>query len=255
MGRLDGKIAVITGAARGIGLAAAKLFVGEGARVLMVDLDEGPLRRAAKEVGEAASDFVADVTDASQVEAYVRTAGERYGGFDVLLANAGIEGPVKPIAEYPIDVFDRVIAVNVRGAWLGVRTAIPVMQKRGGGSIIITSSIAGVKGGIPGISAYVTSKHAVIGLMRNAALECAPLGIRVNTVTPAPIETRMMRQLEEGMIPGGGGQAKEAVAAMIPMHRYGTPDEVARTMLFLASEDSRYCSGGIYLVDGGMSVM
>ncbi|MGH7823168.1 MAG: SDR family NAD(P)-dependent oxidoreductase, partial [Candidatus Binatia bacterium] len=129
------------------------------------------------------------------------------------------------------------------------------MQKRGGGSIVITSSIAGVKGGVPGLSPYVTSKHAVIGMMRTAALECAPLGIRVNTVNPSPVETRMMRALEEGIAPGAAAQAKEAVTAMIPMRRYATVEEVADTMLFLASDESRFATGGVYMIDGGMSVV
>ena len=121
---------------------------------------------------------------------------QRWGGIDILLANAGIEGIVSPIADYPVDMFEQVMAVNVLGVWLGLKYIIPVMRERGGGSIVITSSTAGI-GGTAGMSAYTTSKHAVIGLMRTAALECAPMGIRVNTVNPAPIETRMMRSLEE----------------------------------------------------------
>jgi NAD(P)-dependent dehydrogenase (short-subunit alcohol dehydrogenase family) len=182
----------------------------------------------------------------------VRTAVERYGGIDVFLNNAGVEGAVKPITEYPIEVFDRVIAVNVRGAWLGLRSVIPEMVKRGAGSIIITSSVAGIHGAA-GVSAYVTSKHAVIGMMRTAALECAPLKVRVNTVNPAPIETRMMRSLEDGFAPGQAAQAKQRILAGIPIARYGTADEVADLMLFLASDDSRYCTGGVYMVDGGIS--
>jgi NAD(P)-dependent dehydrogenase (short-subunit alcohol dehydrogenase family) len=126
------------------------------------------------------------------------------------------------------------------------------MQKRGGGSIVITSSVAGIRG-TAGVSAYITSKHAVIGMMRTAALEGAPVGIRVNTVNPAPIETRMMRALEEGFAPGSAAQAKQRIATTVPLQRYGTPEEVARLMLFLASDESRYCTGGVYMVDGGIS--
>ena len=164
----------------------------------------------------------------------------------------GIEGNIKPIPEYPIEVFDRVIAVNVRGVWLGLKHVIPVMAKGGGGSIVITSSTSGIHG-YAGVSAYVTSKHAVIGMMRTAALECAPLKIRVNTVNPAPIETRMMRSLEEQFVPGHPGQAKEQMQATIPLGRYGQPEEVADVMLFLASDQSSFCTGGIYMVDGGVS--
>jgi NAD(P)-dependent dehydrogenase (short-subunit alcohol dehydrogenase family) len=253
MGKLDGRITVITGGAGGIGLAAATRFVAEGSKVLLVDLDEAPLRQAVTTLGAERASFVrADVTRPEDVERYVRAAVERYGGIDVFLNNAGIEGAVKPITEYPIEVFDRVIEVNVRGVWLGLRSVIPEMAKRGGGSIIITSSVAGIHGAA-GVSAYVTSKHAVVGMMRTAALECAPLKIRVNTVNPAPIETRMMRSLEDGFAPGQAAQAKQQILAGIPMARYGTAEEVADQMLFLASDESRYCTGGVYMVDGGIS--
>ncbi len=144
----------------------------------------------------------------------------------------------------------------MRGVWLGLKYAIPLMRQRGGGSIVITSSVAGIRAG-GGTAAYVTSKHAVIGLMRSAAVECARWGIRVNTVNPAPIETRMMRSLEEmraGAEPGFTvEQIKQHHAARIPMKRYGEPEEVARLMLFLASDDSSFCTGGVYMVDGGIS--
>ena len=204
MARLTEKVAVITGGAGGIGQAAARQFTAEGARVVLVDLDEAVLQTVVQSIGEdMASYVVADVTQAEQVQSYVNAAVDRWGGIDILLANAGIEGTLSPIPDYPIDIFDQVMAVNVRGVWLGLKYVIPVMRDRGGGSIVITSSTAGI-GGSAGISAYVTSKHAVIGLMRTAALECAPLGIRVNTVNPAPIETRMMRSLEEMRGRSGG---------------------------------------------------
>jgi 3alpha(or 20beta)-hydroxysteroid dehydrogenase len=255
MGKLDGRITVITGGAGGIGLAAATRFVAEGSKVLLVDLDEGPLRQAVATLGAEHASYVrADVTRPEDVECYVRAAVERYGGIDVFLNNAGFEGAVKPITEYPVEVFDRVIEVNVRGVWLGLRSVIPEMANRGGGSIIITSSVAGIHG-FAGVSAYVTSKHAVVGMMRTAALECAPLKIRVNTVNPAPIETRMMRSLEDGFAPGQAPQAKQQILAGIPMARYGTAEEVAHLMLFLASDESRYCTGGVYMVDGGISAV
>lgn len=255
MGKLDQRVAVITGGAGGIGLAAAKRFVAEGAKALLVDLDEAGLARAVTEIGEPSASFaVADVTRAEDVQRYVRTCVERYGGIDIFLDNAGIEGAVQPIVDYPVEMFDRVIAVNVRGAWLGLKYVIPEMAKRGGGSIIVVSSVAGIHG-YANVSAYVTSKHAVVGMMRTAALECVPLKIRVNTVNPAPIETRMMRSLEDGFAPGAADQAKQQIAAGIPMGRYGTPEEVASLMLFLASDDSRYCTGGVYMVDGGISAV
>ena len=258
MVRLEGKVAVITGAAGGIGRAAARLFADEGARLALVDLDETALQDTVRSIGEdRASYTVADVTQPDQTQAYVNAAVNRWGGIDVFLANAGIEGTLSPIPDYPIDIFDRVMAVNVRGAWLGIKYVVPVMRQRGG-SIVITSSTAGI-GGTPAMSAYTTSKHAVIGLMRTAALEGAPLGIRVNTVNPAPIETRMMRSIEEQRVAAlddssiSVEQVKEAAAARIPLERYGNPEEVARLMLFLASDDSSFCTGGVYMVDGGRS--
>jgi 3alpha(or 20beta)-hydroxysteroid dehydrogenase len=252
MGKLDGRVAIITGGSGGIGRAAAKRFVDEGANVLLVDIAERALSDAIAALGEKHASWVcADVSTDQDTQRYVNTAVERYGRIDILLANAGIEGNFKPIPEYSIEVFDRVIAVNVRGVWLGLKHVIPVMAK-GGGSIVITSSTAGIRGR-PGGSAYVTSKHAVIGMMRTAALECAPLNIRVNTVNPAPIETRMMRSIEEQLAPGHPGQAKEQVKSRLPLGRYGQPEEVADVMLFLASDQSRYCTGGVYMVDGGVS--
>lgn len=253
MGRLDDKVAIITGGAGGIGRAAGQLFVAEGARVLLADVDEDALRDAVAEIGgNQVSYSVTDVTDLEANEQMVVLAEERYGGVDVMLANAGIEGQVRPIVDYDVATFDRVLAVNVRGVWLGLKAAIPAMQKRGGGSIVITSSTAGVSGS-PGISAYITSKHAVIGMMRTAALECAPMGIRVNTVNPSPVETRMMRSLEEGMAPGAGDQVQEMIRTRIPLQRYGEPDDIARVMLFLASDDSSFVTGSVYMADGGMT--
>jgi NAD(P)-dependent dehydrogenase (short-subunit alcohol dehydrogenase family) len=253
MGKLDGRVAVITGGSGGIGRAAAKRFVEEGAKALLVDLDERALRDAVEAIGgNHASSIVADVTSDDDTRKYVDAAVERYGRLDIYLANAGIEGKFIPIRELPVDAFDRVIAVNVRGVFLGLKHVIPAMAKGGGGSIVITSSVAGIHG-FPGGSAYVASKHAVIGLMRTAALECAPMKIRVNTVNPAPIETRMMRSIEEQMAPGHAGQAKEQFQSGVPLGRYGHPEEVADVMLFLASDQSRYCTGGVYMVDGGVS--
>jgi NAD(P)-dependent dehydrogenase (short-subunit alcohol dehydrogenase family) len=259
MARLSGKTALITGGAGGIGQAAARLFTAEGARVALVDRDEAALQAVVQSIGEeSASYVVADVTQPEQAESYVNTAVDRWGGVDIYLANAGIEGMVSPIPDYPLDVFEQVIAVNVTGVWLGLKYVIPVMRERGGGSIVITSSTAGI-GGTAGMSAYTTSKHAVIGMMRTAALECASMGIRVNTVNPAPIETRMMRSLEEMRVAAADDsevtveRTKQAYSARIPLQRYGNPEEVARLMMFLASDDSSYCTGGVYMIDGGRS--
>lgn len=253
MNRLKGKVAVITGGAGGIGRAAGTLFAAEGADVLLVDLDEQALEQAVAATGSnRVSGFVGDVTKAADNRAMMECATERYGGVDVFLANAGIEGDVKPITEYDEARFEQVLNVNVKGVFLGLKSAIPALQARGGGSIVITSSVAGVKGA-PGVSAYVTSKHAVIGLMRTAARECAALNIRVNTVNPSPVETEMMRRLEQGLLPDDAPAAKQTMVASIPMNRYGTPEEIARVMLFLASDDSAWITGSVYMADGGFT--
>jgi NAD(P)-dependent dehydrogenase (short-subunit alcohol dehydrogenase family) len=226
--------------------------------VLLVDLHEAALQQAVQDAGSnQASYVVADTTQPEPVQQFVNLAVERYGGVDIFLANAGVEGVVQTLPDYPLDVFDQVMAVNVRGVWLGLKYVIPAMRQRGGGSIVITSSTAGIRG-TSGMSAYNTSKHAVIGLMRSAAIECSTYGIRVNTVNPAPIETRMMRSLEEMRTSRMGGtatveQTKQAYASRIPLRRYGDPEEVARLMLFLASDESSFCTGGVYMVDGGIS--
>lgn len=251
MTRLANKVAMITGASGGIGAAAARRFVAEGAQVLLVDLDEAALRAVAGDSAQMHV-WVADVSQPEPMAACVEAAVRRFGGLDIAVLNAGIEGEVKPIPDYDIATFDRVMAVNVRGVWLGLKYCLPALAARGGGSIVITSSVAGISGA-DNMSAYCASKHAVVGLMRTAALEGAAQNIRVNTVNPAPIDTRMMRSLEAGFMPAQPQAAKAVLAQRIPMQRYGTPDEVADLMLFLASDESRYCTGGIYTVDGGMS--
>ena len=251
MNRLEGKVAVITGGAGGIGKAAGRLFVSEGASVLLVDLDEDSLKSAYNEIGSNAVSYcVADVTNSLDNQKMVNLAEERYGGVDVLLANAGVEGDVMSIIDYDENRFDQVMAVNVKGPFLGLKAAIPVITKRGGGSIIITSSVAGING-VGNVAPYVTSKHAVIGMMKSAALECAPMNIRVNTVNPSPVETRMMRSREEGFAPGDAEKVREGMRANIPLGRYGEPEDIAKIMLFLASDDSDFVTGSVYMADGG----
>ena len=251
MGRIEGKVAVITGGAGYIGRAAAKLFVAEGGDVLLVDLDEEALKSACDEIGSSRVSYcVADVTSAADNHAMIATAEERYGGVDILLANAGVEGEVKSIVDYDEARFDQVMAVNVKGPFLGLKAAIPAITKRGGGSIIITSSVAGINGGA-NVAPYVTSKHAVIGLMKSAAKECAAMNIRVNTVNPSPVESRMIRSLEEGYAPGQPELMKEKMQASIPLGRYAEPEDIAKLMLFLSSDDSAFITGSVYMADGG----
>jgi NAD(P)-dependent dehydrogenase (short-subunit alcohol dehydrogenase family) len=253
MNRLEGKVALITGGAGAIGLAAARAFLLEGASVVLVDLSEASLRHALQALGSERASAVADVTTPEDTRRYVQAAVDRHGGIDILLANAGIEGDIKPLAEYPLATFDRVLAVNVRGVFLALQHAIPVMAGRGGGSIVITSSILGLKGAGAGLSAYSASKHAVVGLMRAAALECAPCNIRVNTIHPAFVEGRMMERIAHGAAPDASEEFRQHTRTLVPLARYGTPDEVAQLLLFLAGDESRFCTGGTYSVDGGMS--
>lgn len=250
MARLDGKVAMITGAARGIGAAAARLFAAEGAKVMLADVLAEPLAKLAGEIGASAATCPTDVTDEAAVKKLVSATVERFGKVDVALLNAGIEGLVKPFEDYPTEMFDKVMAVNVRGVWLGLKYTMPAMAAAGGGSIVITSSTSGIRA-TPNLAPYTASKHAVIGLMRSAALEGAPSKVRVNTVNPSPIDTPMIHSLEA--MRGMAGRNDQPMAQGTPLGRYGTPEEVARLMLFLASDESSFCTGGVYMVDGGVS--
>ncbi|MGM0555234.1 MAG: SDR family NAD(P)-dependent oxidoreductase [Myxococcota bacterium] len=251
MGKLDGKVAIVTGAAGGIGEATTRLFIDEGASVMMVDLDESKLAEVADDIGsENVAISAADISDPAQVEAYVEATVDAFGGLDILFANAGIEGSVKPLMQLEDDEFRKVMDVNLMGSWYGIKYAAPKMLERGGGSIVITSSVAGMIGA-PGLGAYCSSKHAVIGLMKSAAQELGPEGIRVNTVNPGPVDNRMMRSIEEQASPDNPQAVHDNFAASIPQGRYAKNEEIANMALFLASDDASYCNGSTFLVDGG----
>lgn len=252
--RLQNKVAVITGGAGNIGLATAKRFLQEGAEgIVLVDLGKEGLEKAeAALASDRVISVAADVSKADDVRRYTEAAIQKFGRIDVLFLNAGIEGIVKPLAEYPEDVYDKVLAVNTKSVWLGMKYAFPHMKAGGGGSVIITSSVAGLQG-TPQMIAYTTSKHAVIGSMRVGALEGAPDKIRVNSIHPAPVDNRMMRSLEEGFAPGAGAEAKKGFEQMVPLGRYATNEEIAALALFLASDDSGFITGSMYVVDGGMT--
>lgn len=252
MNILKGKVAVITGGAGSIGQLTAKLFLDEGAKVVLVDRSAEALEKAVAELNSDQVIFsVADVTKSAEVSRYTQEAVAKFGKIDIFFNNAGIEGIVKPISDYPEDVFDQVIAVNVKGMWLGCKYVIPEMND--GGSVIITSSVAGISG-TAGVSAYVTSKHAVVGLMRNQAMESAPRKIRVNSIHPSPVDNRMMRSLEEGFAPGQAAAAKESLEHTIPLGRYAKPEEIAQLALFLASDSSQFITGTTQVIDGGLSI-
>lgn len=252
MSKLNGKVAIITGASGGIGAATAELFVAQGAKVFLVDVHAPPLGDLAARLGPAAAWTAADVSKPLDAQRYVNEAVERFGGVDILFANAGVEGNVKPLLEQTPEEFQRVLDINVLGVWLGIKYAAPQIAKRGGGSIVVTSSIAGLIGS-RGLGPYVTSKHATIGLAKSAALELAPLKIRVNTVNPGPIQNRMMRSIEEQANPADPSSVHNGFESMVPLGRYGTNEEIARLTLFLASEDSSYCTGNVFVADGGFT--
>jgi NAD(P)-dependent dehydrogenase (short-subunit alcohol dehydrogenase family) len=251
MKKLENKVAIITGGAGSIGTITAKLFLEEGAKVMLVDLMEESLKTVVQELNSDHVKYcVADVSKSKDVENYVNETVKQFGKIDVFFNNAGIEGVVKPIIEYPEDIFDKVILVNVKGPWLGNKYVIPQMID--GGSIIMTSSVAGLIG-FPGLIAYGTSKHAVVGIMRTSALEVAPRKIRVNSVHPAPVNNRMMRSIEEGASTGNAEKAKTEFETAIPLGRYAEPDEISKLVLFLASDDSKYITGTTQVIDGGMT--
>jgi NAD(P)-dependent dehydrogenase (short-subunit alcohol dehydrogenase family) len=252
--RFEGKVALITGASGGIGRAAAVRFASEGARVGLVDVSRDGLREtlaAVERAGGAGLTVEADVTRAADVARYAAAVADRFGGVDCFFNNAGILGAVRPLVDYPEEVFDRVMAVNVKGVWLGMKQVAPLLRARGGGAIVNTASIAGLRGSRVHLVAYTTSKHAVVGLTRTGALELASDNIRVNAVCPSPIETAMVRALEEGASPANPAGFHDRMSATIPLRRYGTPEEVAALVAFLCSADAIYITGGIYPVDGG----
>lgn len=251
MKSLENKVAIITGGAGSIGKITAKVFLEEGAKVLLVDMNEDELKKAVDELGSANVKYsAADVTKSSDVQRFVDDAVQAFGKIDVFFNNAGIEGVVKPTVDYPEDVFDKVIAVNVKGVFLGNKYVLPQMND--GGSIILTSSVAGIAGS-PNVTAYIASKHAVVGMMRNLTIEVAPRKIRVNTINPSPVDNRMMRSLEGGYAPGEAEKMKKAFENAIPLGRYAEPVEIAQLVRFLASDESKFITGTTQVIDGGMN--
>ncbi|MFO0615394.1 MAG: glucose 1-dehydrogenase [Polyangiaceae bacterium] len=249
-GRLAGKVAIVTGAAGGIGAATAKRFADEGARVVIVDRDESSLFEVARNIGLEVMAAPADVSSLPAMLHVVERAVAAFGGLDVMFANAGIEGIVKPLLDTTPEELDRVLAVNVRGAFNSIRAAAPAIAKRGGGAILVTSSVAGLVGA-SGLAPYITSKHAVMGLVKAAAIELAAQKIRVAAINPGPIENRMMRSIEAQASPADPGIVKAGFEALVPLRRYGTNEEIANLALFLASDEASYCTGGAFVADGG----
>jgi NAD(P)-dependent dehydrogenase (short-subunit alcohol dehydrogenase family) len=253
--QMQGKVCVVTGGAGSIGLASAKLLHAEGAKVMLTDLDDVALKEAVAQIGGNSSantiaGCAADVTKSDQVKNAIARTVSRFGKIDVLFSNAGNFGTVAPISEYPEDVFDAVLAVHVKGAFLAAKHAVPYMND--GGSIIITSSIVGVKGD-PGVYGYITAKHAQVGLMRVLAKELAGRNIRVNTIHPGPVDNDFQLNVERNLTGVIGRDATQFFNDIIPLHRHVRADEVARSVLFLASDASSFTTGSLLMVDGGLS--
>lgn len=251
MGKLEGKTCLVTGGAGSLGAAVARLLVEHGASVVLVDRDELGLDRVLRTLPpERAAAAVVDVTDSAAVAGVVAFTLERFGGIDVLFSNAGNFGTVGPIADYPDEVFDSVMAVHVKGAYLAAKHASPHMRE--GGSIVITSSVAGMRGDA-GVYAYITAKHAQVGLMRCLAKELAPRGIRVNTIHPGPIDNGFQLAVEKGLGDALGVDGTAFFNELIPLGRHGSAEEIARSVLYLACDDSSFVTGATLMVDGGMS--
>jgi len=250
----DNKVALVTGGGGGIGRATSLEFARAGARVAVVDLDrelgEATVALLQREGGEGRF-FQADVTKSAEVAAYVQGTVEAFGRIDAFVNNAGTEGTVLPVQDFPEEVFDRVLAVNVKGVFLGLKHVVPVMLRQQSGAIVNMASRAGLIG-TPGMVAYTASKHAVLGINKTVALELAPKGIRVNAICPGVINTRMMRSLESLLSPGAPDAYVTQMKNVTPNGRYGEPEDIARTTVFLCSDLASHIIGQRIVVDGGM---
>lgn len=248
------KVVLITGAGGGIGGATAARLAGRGVRLVLVDLDRDRLNAARLAVENDAGAVItveADVTDEAQVDGYVQAALDRFGRIDGFFNNAAYEGLIHPLVDYPLEDFQRVFDINVKGVFLGLRAVLRVMAAQpGGGSIVNVSSQAGLRG-VSNLAAYSASKHAVIGLSTSAALEVATNDVRVNTVCPGPTSTPMLRKLEDTIRAQGGNP--ESFLERIPVGRYGRPDEIACLVAWLLLDSPAFLTGAVLPIDGGMT--
>jgi len=244
------RCAVITGGAGGIGAATAERLAARGYAVLVVDRDGDAAEAVASRIGKPASAIAADVSNEDDVKGYVAAAIERYGRIDAFFNNAGIEGVIANVEDYPVDTFAKVLEVNVQGMFLGLRHVVPVMRTQGSGSILNTASQAGVRG-VPGLSAYVASKHAVVGLSQGVALEVAPAGIRVNCLCPGPTNTRMMEDIKVAVTEAGGDP--QNFVDRMPVGRFGEPGEIADVAAWALADGPGFLTGAVLTVDGAMT--
>jgi NAD(P)-dependent dehydrogenase (short-subunit alcohol dehydrogenase family) len=251
---LKDKVVIISGAANGIGKEAVKGFANQGAKVALVDLNMAALEKVAQEFNLRKGSYLllsADVSKEEQVQQYVQKTKDTFGKIDVFFNNAGVEGAINLITDYPAEALEAVVNVNIKGVFYGLKYVLRVMAEQKSGSIINTSSIGGLKG-MPTTSAYVASKHAIIGLAKSAALEFAGSGVRVNAICPAMTNTRMMRSIESGTSDDPNA-VKDQFIGMIPLGRYGEPNDIVQAALFLASENASFITGAVLAVDGGFT--
>jgi NAD(P)-dependent dehydrogenase (short-subunit alcohol dehydrogenase family) len=261
VGIMNGKACVVTGGAGSIGLASAALLLQEGASVMLVGRNAESLEAALATLiapggpadggANRVSYMAADVSSAEDTKRYLNETTRRWGKIDVIFSHAGISGALAPVTEYPEDVFDQVMAINVRGSFLACKYGLPLMND--GGSIIITSSIMGVTAD-PGVVAYATSKHALIGMAKVVAKEAAPRNIRVNVVAPGPTDNTFQSTIEDKLTHIVGEDGTEFLNHLIALGRHARAEEIAQTVLFLASDRSSFSTGAVFMADGGMSI-
>lgn len=250
----EGKVIIVTGAAGGIGKEVVRKLANAQAKVALVDLNEDAIKSVQTELGlteENSLAVKADVSNEESVKNYVDQTITKFGRIDGFVNNAGVEGPAKPLEEITEKDFDFVYGINVKGILFGLKYVLPIMKEQKTGSIVNTSSVAGLIGS-PNMLLYNSSKHAVMGINKVAALEAATYNVRVNTVNPGVINTQMMRNIESKVAPGAAQAAQAAYNEAVPMKRYGEPEEVANVIAFLLSDEASYVSSSSYTVDGGL---